>query len=573
LENIYFHSNHDPIKESSRLIENLKKNPEASIYIFFGAGLGYTILEALKRPNITCIWMEPYPEILKQALSNFDFSNTLKSGKLKILIKPFTEDRLYAVFKGFGNTPVTFIPHRPSLAWKEEDYKECKYICEKFFHKKDANIATLSRFETIWTKNILLNLPDLQHLKPVSTLFGIAKDVPILVCGAGPSLYNDLDSIKKFRDHFILIVVDTALHVLTLAGIDPDLIFSVDPQPINRSYLEGYKGDAKIIFDPTSTYHSLHYWLPKNGFFTSSPFPLINIFTNSLSVPAGDVPYGGSVSTNAVSLADLMEAKDVLIIGQDLAFTGGFAHCKGAILEERLNYFETRFFRRELHNYRQIHALQKISIPAYDGSTVITNEKMQIFRKWFVDRSHSKNWINVTSSGGVIDKIPRTSLEEYFSKNNFKDKVQRIKNEINNIFNQTNSYLNHISFKSSIDSAIIDLRPFSQLLIEGKYISEKIYLLVQKNSMNSDEFQKLLDKMDDIDNKVSSKKGLNEFIGLGVQRVVLAITEGYETNLSVDEKKNKQLGIARKSILLYSGLLDSANLILKLLVKVRKRLS
>ena len=77
--------------------------------------------------------------------------------------------------------------------------------------------------------------------------------------------------------------------------------------------------------------------------------------------------------------------------------------------------------------------------------------------------------------------------------------------------------------------------------------------------------------MDQIDEIISSKKGLSDIIGLGVQRVILMITEGYESNLSIEEKKNNSLSIAKKSILLYQGLYDASKLIRKTLKKSLSR--
>ena len=138
----------------------------------------------------------------------------------------------------------------------------------------------------------------------------------------------------------------------------------------------------------------------KSGFFTSSPFPLLQIYTKHLSVEPGEIPFGGSVSTNAVSLAELMGASNVYFVGQDLAFTGGFAHCKGAILEERLNFKESRYFKREKHNYNQLSALPKLISVGYDGEKYHSNEKMQIFQKWFGDRAERRAsiWVLLMTS-------------------------------------------------------------------------------------------------------------------------------------------------------------------------------
>jgi hypothetical protein len=574
INDIVFHSSHDPAKEALRLIESLKPpGKEDKLYIFFGAGLGYGVRLALEKSNITVIWMECDPIIFKFAFEVYNYAKYLQNGTLRILLSPFNEDNLFTAFKGLRSYHTSFIPHRPSLSWKENDYSECKFICEKFFRKKDVNIATLSKFETVWTRNLLQNIPEILKMKPISLLFGIAKDIPILVCGAGPSLYNDLDYITNYRDKFILICVDTALNVLHNHDIEPDLIYSVDPQTINKSYLEGYNGNGIIVFDPTSCYHTLR--LPgnfSNGFFTSSPFPLIKLITNYAIQEIGDIPFGGSVSTNAISLAELMGAKNVLILGQDLAFTDGFAHCKGAILEERLNHKESRLFRRELHNFKQLFALPKIEVKGKDGNTLHTNEKMQIFRKWFSDRAEGRNWINMTSGGGIIDNIPISTLHDYFNQNDISsDKVRIVKEKIINININNYSFFNINLFINETIKILDDLKNYEKSLLKGVNLSKNIYTLVQKKKENTTEFHSLLKQMDQIDEIISSKKGLSDIIGLGVQRVILMITEGYESNLSIEEKKNNSLSIAKKSILLYQGLYDASKLIRKTLKKSLSR--
>ncbi len=569
IREIIFHSSHDPIKESYRLIENLKISSEEKLYIFFGAGLGYSIKIALEIPNITCIWMECDAGIFKMAFEREDFSHWLESKKLRILLHPFTEDSLFTAFKGLGSHTTSFIPHRPSLSWKEEEYSECKFVCEKFFRKKDVNIATLSKFETIWTRNLLQNLPEISSMIPVSRLFGIAKDIPILVCGAGPSLFQDLDSIRKYRDQFILLCVDTALSVLINADIEPDLIYSVDPQTINKSYLEGYEGNGKIVFDPTSCYQTLR--LPGSftkGFYTSSPFPLLKLFTKYVDEEVGDIPFGGSVSTNAVSLAELMGAKHVLIVGQDLAFTDGYAHCRGAILEERLNFKESRFFRRELHNFRQLYALPKLEVKGEDGTVHHTNEKMQIFRKWFGDRAKNRNWINLTSKGGKIDNIPLSNFQAYFSTYPIESEiVLHTKEKINQLIRESYHNFNLEDFLTNTITIVEELKEYEDILLEGITYSESIYNLVKKRKESSPEFHSLLKKMEKIDESIASRKGLSEIIGLGVQRVILMITEGFDSSLSVEEKKNANLSVAKKSVLLYRGLYDASKLIRKTLNK------
>lgn len=342
----WLHSSREPVTEVKRQLDSLKKGDEDRVFLFFGSGLGYSVQYALEFDKVVCVWLEPFPGMIKLAFSLYDYSSELENDRLRIVLSPFNETSLYSGLKGVSGLPVSFIPHRGSLQWNAAAYQEPRFLAETYFHKKDVNTATLTRFEKVWTGNFLRNLPELLHLHPIRSLFDLCRSkIDIIVCGAGPSLSHSLPDLKSFRDGFILIAVDTALLILQKAGIEPDLVFSVDPQSLNSKYLEGYTGDTAFVFDPTTSYHSLRLSsVAKGGFFTSSPFPWIKLIESNLNEGIGSLDFGGSVSTNATSLAEKMGARSILFLGQDLSFPGTLAHCKGAVLEERLNFLEKRKF-------------------------------------------------------------------------------------------------------------------------------------------------------------------------------------------------------------------------------------
>lgn len=613
-DGIALHSLMDPIMESKRLLEGLKKEDEERVFLFFGAGIGYVVQESLKFKNLTAVWMEVEPRIIRYALSIFDYSEFLKSERLRILLTPILEQDLYAAFRGISGFPISFIPHRGSNQWKKDSYEELRLMSEGFFHKKDVNISTLTRFEKIWTRNFISNLPELAQMQPIGSLFGLCKGkVDILVCGAGPSLILSLNDIRTYRKNFILIAVDTALMVLWKAGIDPDLVFSVDPQALNTKYLEGYNGNAKIVFDPTSSYHSLR--LPgkfKKGFFTSSPFPLIKILSSKPEEEIGAIDFGGSVSTNTTSLAEKMEARNILLVGQDLSFPGKLAHCKGAVLEERLNHIESRKLRREYHNHKQMTALPAKRAKSIRGGEIRTNEKLLIFKKWFEEHPKKNPWFNFGKDGVVLEGIPNADFSEYMQKNECdlefvrltRDKIHKISDTFEfdfpireSISEKKNNYdastenkiesefpIKNTTIKvtrsnrqeqilSELKTLFEQLKGFSEKVTKGRILSARLYSQVRAEDKFKDQILKHLKEMDHIDEEVSSRKGLTEILGMSIQRTVLMITEGYEGGLNLEEKKNERLGIAKKSLLLYQGLEEACKLHSKLIGKAITRLS
>ena len=568
------HSSFYPIKESERQIQSLlKEKGDFHVYIFIGNGLGYSIQSLLmntNQKNFFIIWTEHSPEILKIAFSLFDFSIYLESQILKILLFPFNEDDLSFLFKGLSGCPMTFVPHKGSFLWNESKYQNLKEQIDDFLKKKDVNLTTLTRFEKLWTKNLLLNIPKIIQMKPVSFLFDIAQETDFLVCGAGPNLNDRLDDIKKYRDNFILITVDTALNVLIKNEIDPDLIYTVDPQSINASYLQGYKGNAKIIFDPTSSYHTLRLSDKFiDGFYTSSPFPIFQLIKDFSKVKIGDIDFGGSVSTNAINLAEKMGAKNIFLTGQDLCFTDGLAHCKGAVLEERLNFKENRYNRREKHNYHQLYSLPRIEIPTINQKMEITNDKMLIFKKWIENKKKTSKWYNLNTKGVVLKGIEKINLKSFYSSKFInKEKIQKIKQKIDSKSSKNQYYFKE--FFQEIKSLLLNLDSFELLIQRAEALSLKIYEQILKDKVK--DLQIYLEEAEQIDEQILKEKKINTFIANSMQRVILMVTEGYLEDLSEKEKSHKYLGIAKKNIILYQGVSKSIKLQRKLLKKTYREI-
>jgi hypothetical protein len=201
---------------------------------------------------------------------------------------------------------------------------------------------------------------------------------------------------------------------------------------------------------------------------------------------------------------------------------------------------------------------------------------MQIFQKWFGDRAEGRNWINLSPKGAKITGVPRKTFPESFDNTTAEllRRVQFTKEAIRNLTQiASKKDFDLEAFLKDTDGMLSELNQFTTTLKKGKQLAEKIYSLIQKKGNTAKEINELLTQMNQIDEEVSSKKNLNEVIGMSVQRTILTITEGYETNLSLDEKKNPHLGVAKKSILLYTGLYEGASLIKRLLKKTSMRLS
>lgn len=120
---------------------------------------------------------------------------------------------------------------------------------------------------------------------------------------------------------------------------------------------------------------------------------------------------------------------------------------------------------------------------------------------------------------------------------------------------------------SEIKSTTEALLDFASTVKRGLNVSQRIYNQIKLNQINPKTFTEDIKQMDLIDEQVSGKKGLNEILSLGIQRVILTITEGYDDQLTLEEKENARLAVAKKSLLLYEGLYTSVQSTKRMLTK------
>ncbi|MCB1172891.1 MAG: DUF115 domain-containing protein [Leptospiraceae bacterium] len=397
---IWLHSRHAVQKETDRQLESLDLHSPDQVLVCIGAGLGHLIQRCLQQTGNSIIWIEIDLELLVKALGVHDFRSALTSGRLQIwhqgrisaancldAKEQLLDDCLNNVFKNRSNSDVRFYQHRASFRARPE-YQRIAIQLSEWLNRKSVNQATLERFDRLWTHNLLRNLPALIQARPVRGLFDQFRGCEVILVGAGPSLADDCERIHALRKGRLLICVDTALHILIKRDLIPDIVVAVDPQGVNQYYLEAITraSMARIgawLIDPCVNYHCLRHIPPERLFFFESPFRLFQTIKSAFQLEAGQLAYGGSVSTNCWDLALKLGARSILLFGQDLAFTRERAHSPGATLEERLSYQEHRFQRREQHNYHQLYALPRRTVPDLQGEATVCNDKLIIFQQWF----------------------------------------------------------------------------------------------------------------------------------------------------------------------------------------------
>lgn len=474
-----------------------------------------------------------------------------------------------------------FCIHRASYTISTA-YPDFQKTIENFLNRKSVNALTLARFDRLWMRNILRNFKILLQARPVKQLFESASGKMALVCGAGPSLFYDMDCIRALRKKLILIAVDTALKPLVKHGIDPDIVLCVDPQALSRHYLEGYEGKAIFVVDPASSYLSLNLLNPKRIFYFWSPFGLAKLFFEFLGIEPGKIAFGGSVSTNAYDLAICMGCNPILLAGHDLAFTEGLAHVRGAALEELILHKQDRLFRNELHNYRQLKALPLRYIEADLGEKLKqlpTNDKLIIFHQWFSRRLQNdleEGWqiAKLSARGARLAKIQAKGKQpEYQDLKDFSFYPPADLEQFKKLGSHALANI-YKDFALQLRSLAQDFAAYAIKVKKGVKLAQKMCELAKQ--AQSKDYLKVLAEMEKIDKELMQAQRVSTLASHILQGLIFQIKSRGEVSQKDLKKyhkkeiKNIELETAKASLELYTGLSEASGIYQKCLLRSAK---
>jgi len=217
-DQIQIASSYNQIIEANRQIKILPKN--STFVTVYGIGLGQVPSQLLKQENLKQLNVVILNfSLLKASLHYFDFTTWLVSPKLTLL--KGSESSVIS-------SPFIALPAELTLACNDcaqlRD-RVCLSLDHEFINKhKGVNNKALQAKINDNKSNILAYYD-------VEKLLSSQDKTNFIVCGAGPTLDNHIDWLKKesTQKNFLLIAVDAAVMSLSKMGIIPDIIISIDP--------------------------------------------------------------------------------------------------------------------------------------------------------------------------------------------------------------------------------------------------------------------------------------------------------------------------------------------------------
>ncbi len=266
-----------------------------------------------------------------------------------------------------------------------------------------SQYSTQISFSTVTVKNMLDNIKYLCNgYKTIQLVEVIPRDIPGILVSAGPSLNKNIKELKRAKGKAFIIAVDTAIKPLLSEGIIPDMFAVVDGRkPLSLVEKEEAK-EIPLLGTLSASSAVLEYHTGMK-FFYNEGYAVSDHILLKQDMDFGSVETGGSVATTAFSLLYKIGLPCIILVGQDLAYTGDKSHADGT--------FADVMKKEDTKNY--------ITVEGNTEEKVPTTEILKLYLKWFGDyiaaaKKYDPNFrvINATEGGAKIEHTEIMTLHD-----------------------------------------------------------------------------------------------------------------------------------------------------------------
>ncbi len=422
INNISIHSKFNPINEAENFIYSGK-----NLILIFGIGLGYHINNIIKNNSESIfIIYEPLQDILslyEDRYQNIELENRENILTLKSIDTDLIYNFLYR--HSFFNDDKIF--SYQNLGYKtlfNDNYIQFYQSIKDIFKILKQNILTDSYFLPIWTKNFITNSTKLEkkQLLDINKMKSDKKENLAVIVSAGPSLNNDLSTLKKIRDKITIFAVDTAYKTLLKAKIAPDFVVSLDSQffslddfPIN-AYSE-----TVFIFDLTSypkvsNLYKNSYFTTTNNFFEDT---IVKDFFDNFGIDIEKIDTGGTITDYTLDLVIKLGFNNIFFSGLDLSFPNFITHSTNSPFFDKILSSSSYIDTIDLLMIKKIYDRNLSKVESKTDETLYSDFILQNYASYiedYISFYKDKNIYTTLQNGIKIDGMKSIRLNDLITK-------------------------------------------------------------------------------------------------------------------------------------------------------------
>ena len=329
---VFLHNEQSPLGEAQAIFNNAENNPSA-IHLVYGLGLGYLFQYVSLNSMGTVILYEPDLNIMKMAFSLVDFSGDILKQNVFI-----TDNLSQAEEYIYQKSNTKNIPLLLSTTAYQELNKDLfnKMVLElqEMVGRFSLDLKfTQEKFYPLLMQT-LYNIPKLVKETPLVKIKDFYKGKTAVVVSAGPTLDRNIETIKKYRENIILIVVGTALKTVVLNGLKPDFLCIIESFDSAKQMAGIDLSDVNFVTEPFSHPNLRIPKFKKTYSHISSNMPINNFWSEVTGEDISEYLSKGTVSYTALNTARIIGCSKIVLVGQDLAYIEGQCYSKDSAYKD-----------------------------------------------------------------------------------------------------------------------------------------------------------------------------------------------------------------------------------------------
>ncbi|HEF1145436.1 TPA: motility associated factor glycosyltransferase family protein, partial [Campylobacter jejuni] len=385
----------------------LEKTPRYPFICIYGIGNALLIKNLAKHYKHLFVF-ESEIELFILALSMIDLSEELCSGKIYLV--DIEEERvdiqlliLFDMKDMFEYLSLyeMFVNNVYYKKFYEDIWHRADELCEKNIKIVIRNLGLNLTISFQCYSHLLQNIPSMLGSIPFQRILSERKNKfdNAIVVSAGPSLAKQLSLLKAYQDKAVVFCADGALSMLEKEGVVPDYVLNIDFEDLPLRFFKNKQNKLSLNILSCATHPSLVHFLDNKSVILRDD-PLYQSFNLN---DFGYIDTGTHVSHFSYTLALALGFKNIIMIGQDLAFDEkGNSHSKGFDFGEK---------------FEEEHKKYKLKTQAYGGKgevlTHITWNDYRVKLEYlFACNDQKAKFYNATEGGARINFTEELSFKE-----------------------------------------------------------------------------------------------------------------------------------------------------------------
>jgi hypothetical protein len=507
----FIHSVYDIENEMKMMFRSVNKDTDT--IVLFGLGCGYSFEYIAKNFSSVkrLIIIEPSLEIFRNLLHEVDIEKLIsKIPTVTFVVNQsakFTSELITNSL--YNELNMDFVYNISYRTLFKEYYETIVNEFLKNIRVKRSDVVTVAASVYAWLRNSIENFK--QDCLPIEEVAHIFKDRPAVLVAAGPSLNKNMHLINDLKKKAIVIAVGSAIKILDANGIEPHFRMAVDGLEREKKFLEGINTEnVPLLFGNKLYYEILPEYKGKKIRFIDHTDYIGQYVYEKAQLSFLEVRMGASIANGALNFMCQSGCSHIIFMGQDLCYTDGEVHAKGAHNDEdyKLDSNSKRFIKTK---------------DIFGNDVYTTNEFLSM--KYMLDRTVSNfpkiKYINATEGGIGVEGTKIKPLAKVLQEDLIGDLKIDFNDLINNLFLQHDS---EYSFK--IEQAISAMKEDVKDIITINEERLKYINKIKKNMEKEVSINRILNDLtylNTFENKLNNNKFYSSVILLAMLEVLKSI--------------------------------------------------